>query len=133
MQITKITLGAFNKEYEVFSYNVQFNQGFNAKTGLLAGIPVAESVFIEIASDGGTEFLQMMLDSTATETIDLNFYDGSVLKYTYSFDKAGLVNYNQNIGSTAPSAMNGARSITEDLTFCFQGADLNKITYTAGA
>jgi len=102
MSITRLILEAesdSNRADEILSYNVDFDQRFDDRTGKPIGRPVLTSMTIRITRESDSDapfYVKWQLSPAQTETLDICFYDHLQLSRTIHIEDAYLVSYNQD-------------------------------------
>ena len=117
--ITGMYLNIFDKKYEVLNYNIRFYQDHNPKNGNPSDRPMANTLYIEIISDRGNDFIQWMIEHDQEYDGALEFVVGEKLVKTIKFSGSFLVGYNQN------PAFGSNKDITEDLTISYQAIEFD--------
>ena len=102
MPITKITLepqSGGDRQDHILSYSIDFDQNFDRQKGQPIGNPTLNGLRISIERDSEPKsafYLEWLLQSTKTGSVDICFYDKDVLKKTIKIEDAYLVSYDQS-------------------------------------
>lgn len=126
MPITDIFLEpqGSDRQDRVLSYNIDFDQNIDDRTGKPVGRPVLTQLTVRITRESfpaAPYYVKWQLNPTQQETLDISFYENRQLKRTIKIQNAYLVGYNQ--GNNQPG------TIEETLVLSPQSLQLDDTTF----